>query len=57
MLPSSRKGRHGAAEALSGEGAHVPAFPSRTAPMNQTIRLSNGRVINCTTLGVMTNCM
>lgn len=42
--------------ALGSLGTGAPIAPSRPAPINQTITLPGGRMINCTTMGTMTNC-
>lgn len=43
-------------EALGSLGTGTPIAPTRPAPINQTITLPGGRMINCTTMGTMTNC-
>jgi hypothetical protein len=42
--------------ALGSLGTGAPIAPSRPVPINQTITLPGGRMINCTTMGSMTNC-
>ncbi|MCO4090134.1 MAG: hypothetical protein HEQ17_14835 [Limnohabitans sp.] len=43
-------------EALGSLGTGAPIAPTRPSPINQTITLPNGRMINCSTMGTMTNC-
>ncbi len=43
-------------DALGSLGTSAPIAPARPSPINQTITLPNGRMINCTTMGAMTNC-
>lgn len=43
-------------EALSSLGTGAPIAPTRPSNINQTIRLPNGQIINCSTMGAMTNC-
>jgi hypothetical protein len=43
-------------EALNSLGTGAPIAPSPPKPVNQTIILPGGRMINCTTMGTMTNC-
>lgn len=43
-------------DALGSLGSGAPIAPSRPTPINQTITLPNGRMVNCTTMGTMTNC-
>lgn len=43
-------------EALNSLETGAPIAPIRTKPINQTITLPGGRMINCTTIGTMTNC-
>jgi antitoxin component YwqK of YwqJK toxin-antitoxin module len=43
-------------DAVNSVGTGMPIAPSRPAPVNQTITMPNGRMINCTTLGTNTNC-
>lgn len=43
-------------DAINSVGTGMPIAPSRPAPINQTITMPNGRMINCTTLGTNTNC-
>lgn len=42
--------------ALGSLGTGAPIAPTRPAPIDQTITLPGGRMINCTTMGTMTNC-
>ena len=41
-------------DAVNSVGTNAPIAPR--APTNQTITLPNGRMVNCTTTGTMTNC-
>jgi hypothetical protein len=43
-------------DAVNSVGTGMPIAPSRPSPINQTITMPNGRMINCTTLGTNTNC-
>jgi hypothetical protein len=43
-------------DALGSLGTGAPIAPARPTPINQTITLPNGRMINCATMGTMTNC-
>jgi hypothetical protein len=43
-------------DAVNSIGTGMPIAPSRPSPINQTITMPNGRMINCTTLGTNTNC-
>jgi hypothetical protein len=43
-------------DAVNSVGTGMPIAPSRPTPINQTITLPNGRMINCTTFGNNTNC-
>lgn len=42
--------------AVNSLGTGAPIAPSRPSPINQTITMPNGRMINCTTIGSNTNC-
>ena len=42
--------------ALNSLGTGMPIAPTRPSPINQTITLPGGKMINCTTLGPVTNC-
>ena len=43
-------------DAVNSVGAGMPIAPSHPMPINQTITMPNGRMINCTTFGTNTNC-
>jgi hypothetical protein len=43
-------------DAVNSVGTGMPIAPNRPSPINQTITMPNGRMINCTTLGTNTNC-
>ncbi len=43
-------------DAVNSVGTGAPIAPSRPSPVTQTITLPNGRMINCTTFGTITNC-
>jgi len=43
--------------ALGSLGTGAPIAPSQPSSFNHTITLPNGRMINCTTMGTMTNCL
>jgi hypothetical protein len=43
-------------DAVNSVGTGAPIAPSRPTPINQTITMPNGRMINCTTFGTNTNC-
>lgn len=42
--------------AVNSLGTGAPIAPSRPSPINQTITMPNGRMVNCTTVGSNTNC-
>jgi hypothetical protein len=42
--------------AVNSLGTNTPIAPSMPLPINQTITMPNGRMVNCTTVGTMTNC-
>ena len=42
--------------AVNSLGTNTPIAPSMPSPINQTITMPNGRMVNCTTVGSMTNC-
>jgi len=43
-------------DAVNSVGTGAPIAPRAPTPTNQTITLPNGRMINCSTFGTMTNC-
>lgn len=43
-------------DAVNSVGTGAPIAPRVPTPTNQTITLPNGRMINCSTFGTMTNC-
>lgn len=43
-------------DAVNSVGTGAPIVPRAPTPINQTITLPNGRMVNCTTMGTMTNC-
>ncbi len=43
-------------DAVNSVGTGAPIAPRAPTPTNQTITLPNGRMVNCTTMGTMTNC-
>jgi len=55
-LSSRMLGGQSPIDALGSLGTGAPIAPIRPSPVNQTIILPGGRMINCTTMGTMTNC-
>lgn len=43
-------------DAVNSVGTGAPIAPKKPSSFNQTITLPNGRMINCSTFGTMTNC-
>jgi hypothetical protein len=43
-------------EAIGSVGTNTPIAPQRPSSINQTITLPNGKMINCSTSGTITNC-
>jgi hypothetical protein len=43
-------------DAVNSVGTNAPIAPRAPTPINQTITMPNGRMVNCTTMGTMTNC-
>ena len=43
-------------DAVNSVGTGAPIAPKAPMPTNQTITLPNGRMINCSTFGTVTNC-
>lgn len=43
-------------DALGSLGTNAPIAPRAPSPINQSITMPNGRIVNCTTIGSNTNC-
>lgn len=55
-LGSRMMGGQSPINALGSLGTGAPIAPARPSPINQTITLPGGRMINCSTTGTITNC-